>query len=92
MTSPNTPPMSNEEKLETRDEVETAESVPVSAPAKSSGEPTKGDGAARNRNLLLILGAIAVVIAGGALLFTQTSSGKGCVGEGPCMLYFYTDD
>jgi hypothetical protein len=37
------------------------------------------------------IGVVAVLIGGGVLLFQNASSGAGCVGEGPCMLYFYTD-
>jgi hypothetical protein len=42
-------------------------------------------------NLVLIVGVVAALIVGGLLLFTGTSSASGCAGEGPCMLYFYTD-
>ena len=45
-----------------------------------------------NLNLVFIIGAVIVLIAGGILLFTQASSKSGCAGEGPCMLYFYADD
>jgi hypothetical protein len=44
-----------------------------------------------NLNLVLIVGVVAALIVGGFLLFTGASSASGCTGEGPCMLYFYTD-
>jgi hypothetical protein len=37
------------------------------------------------------IGVVVALIAGGVLLFQKASSGAGCVGEEPCMLYFYTE-
>lgn len=52
-------------------------------------------GEARPRNLkiniILTIGVVVALIAGGLFLFTQVGSSQGCVGEGPCMLYFYAD-
>ena len=44
-----------------------------------------------NRRMVLILGAILVLAAGGMLIFLQADAVAGCVGEGACMLYFYAD-
>ncbi len=41
--------------------------------------------------LPLIIVLIVVALAGGVFLFQETSSGPGCDGDWPCMLYFYTD-
>ena len=45
----------------------------------------------RARRLVPVFAAILVLAAGGLLLARETSSGRGCAGEGPCMLYFYKD-
>jgi len=44
-----------------------------------------------NRRLILVLGAILVLAAGGFLIFLQTDADQGCAGEGPCMLYFFAE-
>ena len=38
-----------------------------------------------------IVGAVIVMTVGSLALFKQASASSDCVGEGPCMLYFYTD-
>jgi hypothetical protein len=46
---------------------------------------------AHSRRMVLVLGAILVLAAGGFLIFLQADADVGCVGEGPCMLYFYAE-
>ena len=45
----------------------------------------------RSTVILLVVGAV-VVIAASLLLYTQIGSDPDCSGEGPCVLYFYTED
>jgi hypothetical protein len=38
-----------------------------------------------------IVAAVLVLVAGSLIFFQQASSSPDCEGQGPCMLYFYTD-
>jgi thioredoxin-like negative regulator of GroEL len=40
---------------------------------------------------LAIIGAVIVMTIGSLAWFKQASASSDCVGEGPCMLYFYAD-
>jgi len=44
-----------------------------------------------NLNLILVIGVAVVLIVGGLLIFQKATTTPDCVGQGPCMLYFYTD-
>jgi len=56
------------------------------ARVEAEGKPSPA-----NRRLILVLGAILVLAAGGFLIFLQADADAGCVGKGPCMLYFYAE-
>lgn len=53
-------------------------------------EPREKIAAGLSAPLLLLLGAVIILTAGGFLFADQVSPAANCVGEGPCMLYFYT--
>lgn len=45
----------------------------------------------KRSRMLLVIGFIGALIAGSLLLFNQIGTSQSCEGEGPCMLFFYTD-
>ena len=53
---------------------------------------TKGKASSSSARLVVIVGGVIVLAGAGLLLFTVANSEPGCAGQGPCMLYFYTDD